>query len=66
MATGKLDPRAYKARIINYINTKGIYWTVDQAGSRKLAKNPRPVIDDDDKNEHEEQYQLEEEIAISS
>jgi hypothetical protein len=66
MAAGKLDPRAYKARIINYTNTKGIYWIVDKAGCRKLAKNPRSVIDDDDKDEHEEQYQLGEDIAISS
>jgi hypothetical protein len=31
MTTRKLVPRAYKARIINYTNIKGIYWTVDQA-----------------------------------
>jgi isopropylmalate/homocitrate/citramalate synthase len=26
--------------------------------TKKIAKNSRPVIDDDNKNEHEEQYQL--------
>jgi hypothetical protein len=40
---GSLSPRAIKARIVNYTNTKGVYWTSDYNGKRRLAKNPRPA-----------------------
>jgi hypothetical protein len=42
-ATGKLEPRAFKARIINYTNTYNVYWTIDAHGKRRLSKAPRPA-----------------------
>jgi hypothetical protein len=42
-ATGKLEPRAVKARIINYTNTYNVYWTIDAHGKRRLSKAPRPA-----------------------
>jgi hypothetical protein len=42
-ATGKLEPRAVKARIINYTNTYNVHWTIDAHGKRRLSKAPRPA-----------------------
>jgi hypothetical protein len=42
-ATGKHEPRAVKARIINYTNTYNVYWTIDAHGKRRLSKAPRPA-----------------------
>jgi transposase InsO family protein len=42
-ATGKLEPRAVKARIINYTNTYNVYWTIDAHGKRRLSKALRPA-----------------------
>jgi hypothetical protein len=41
--TGKLEPRAVKARIINYTNTYNVCWTIDTHGKRRLSKAPRPA-----------------------
>jgi hypothetical protein len=43
IAAGKLEPRAIKARIINYTNTYNVYWTIDAHGKRRLSKAPRPA-----------------------
>jgi hypothetical protein len=42
-ATGKLEPRAVKARNINYTNTYNVYSTIDAHGKRRLSKALRPA-----------------------
>jgi hypothetical protein len=36
-ARGELEPRAVKARIINYTNTYNVYWAIDAHGKRRLS-----------------------------
>lgn len=38
-ASNKLAPRSYKARIIGYTRTF-TYWTINDSGKQRLAKNP--------------------------
>ena len=49
MASNKLAPRAYRARVVGYTSSFGIYWTIDNLGKQRLAKNPRAI------RQHEEE-----------
>ncbi|MBC8079188.1 MAG: DDE-type integrase/transposase/recombinase, partial [Gorillibacterium sp.] len=58
-AKGKMQPRAFKARIVNYTNTYGVYWTIDTNGNRKLAKNPGlPYPDDKNDDDDGDEFML--------
>lgn len=46
--TDKLSARSYEGRIIGYTHTYGVYQILDKRGAIKLAKNPRPIQEDEE------------------
>lgn len=44
----KLSPRFFEGRIIGYTHSHGIYQVLDKKGGVKLAKNPRPIQDEEE------------------
>ena len=54
MASNKLAPRAYRARIVGYTSSFGTYWTIDNSGKQRLAKNPRAIRQHEEEESDEE------------
>jgi len=54
----KLSARSYKERIIRYTTTFGIYGVRTANGAIKLAKNPTPVIPDNESEESSSEEEI--------
>ena len=59
--TDTLSSRSFQGRISGYTHTHGVYQILDKNRAIKLAKNPRPIIDEEDINDQIGDQQSEEE-----
>ena len=54
----KLSARSFEGRIIGYITTFGTYWVRTADGATKLAKNPIPVMLDNESEESSSEEEI--------
>ena len=47
----RMTPSAIEARIIGYMATYGVYQVITATGKRRIAKNPRPILNQEDSDE---------------